>query len=443
MGLIGFAHFGINTFTGREWGDGTEDPALFDPPALDADQWARAFAAAGARQLILTCKHHDGFCLWPSRYTRHSVAASPWRSGRGDLVRELSEACRRAGLRFGVYLSPWDRNCGAYGQGQAYNEYYLGQLEELLTNYGEIGEVWFDGAKGPGVDQEYQVGRWVALIRRLQPNAAIFSESGPDIRWIGNESGVAGETNWSKMTSGGKISGTDAALLGSGRPDGSTWLVGECDVSTRPGWFHHPEEDSKVKTPEELADLYLKSVGRNAVLLLNAPPTKEGLVSQADIDALAALGRFVRESFSENLAAGARASSSSAWPGDSAPVEASAGDRARRPSAVLEPDRSRYWAPEEGDATPWLMLELPSLRLFDAVAIEEYVELGQRIASFRIEARRNGSWSTIARATTVGFRRILRIEPIEAEAIRLVIEESMATPLIRRLSIHRLYREAG
>lgn len=402
-GVSGFAHFGINTFTGREWGDGAEDPRLFNPAALDADQWARAFASAGARRLILTCKHHDGFCLWPSRLTRHSVASSPWRGGKGDVVREVSEACRRAGIGFGIYLSPWDRNNPSYGSGQAYNDYYLGQLEELLSGYGKVCEVWFDGAKGPGVDQDYQVERWVALIRRLQPEAVIFSESGPDLRWIGNEEGVAGETNWSKLTPGGSISGGDAKLLGSGSPGGKAWLVGECDVSIRPGWFYHQEEDDKVKGQAELADLYLKSVGRNAALLLNSPPSPSGSLAAPDVLALASLGRFIRRSFSEDLAEGAILRSSA-----------------------------------EGEAEPWLELELPRPRRFDAISIEESVELGQRVSSFRVEALGPSSWMTIARGTTIGLRRILKVEAREAEAIRLVIERSLARPHIGALSLHRL-----
>ncbi len=428
MGLIGFAHFGINTFSGREWGEGTEDPRLFDPAALDADQWAGAFKAAGARQLILTCKHHDGFCLWPSRLTKHSVASSPWRSGRGDLVREVSEACRRAGLRFGVYLSPWDRNAPSYGRGAEYNEYYLGQLEELLSGYGEIGEVWFDGAKGPGVDQAYAVDRWVALVRRLQPGAAIFSESGPDIRWIGNEDGVAGETNWSKLTPLGSISGSDAALLGRGSPDGSEWLVGECDVSIRPGWFHHPEEDGKVKREEELLELYLKSVGRNSVLLLNVPPTREGRIASADANSLAAFGRLLERAFSEDLASGSTASASSTW----------GRDPAYAPSGASSDDAGLYWAPEEGETSPWIELEFTGPRRFDAVSIEEFVELGQRISAFRVEARRGGRWIGLAQGTTIGYKRILRFPPIEAEALRLAIDGSLATPLVRRVAVHRL-----
>jgi Alpha-L-fucosidase len=428
-GMIGFAHFGVNTFSGSEWGDGTEPETLFAPSALDADQWARAFASAGFGHLILTCKHHDGFCLWPSRLTRHSVAGSPWRGGRGDLVRDLSEACRRAGIGFGVYLSPWDRNAPSYGAGAAYNDYYLGQLEELLSGYGKVDEVWFDGAKGPGVDQGYDTDRWISRIRSLQPQAAIFSESGPDVRWIGNEEGVAGETCWSKLSPKGGISGSDTALLKGGDPRGSAWLVGECDVSIRPGWFYHAEEDGKVKGQDELFDLYLKSVGRNAVLLLNVPPNREGLLAPPDVASLASLGDIVRDSFGEDLAAGARVSASSRF-GDCADYG---------PEAAACPDESRYWAPAEDERESWLLLEFSSPRAFDAIQVEEYVELGQRISAFRIEARSGGSWRSIARGTTLGFKRILRLaEVCTCDAIRLVIEDSLATPLVRRLSLHRL-----
>ncbi|MDP3179813.1 MAG: discoidin domain-containing protein, partial [Spirochaetaceae bacterium] len=283
-------------------------------------------------------------------------------------------------------------------------------------------------AKGPGLEQDYEVDRWVALIRRLQPDAAIFSESGPDIRWIGNEEGVAGETNWSKMPPHRGISGNDTALLGSGVPEGSRWLVGECDVSIRPGWFHHPEEDAKVKTPASLLDLYLKSVGRNAVLLLNVPPTHEGLIAEPDVSTLQGFGHLLWASFSDDLAAGSKASASSTW------ME----NPAFGPENVLDDEAGRYWAAGAGERSAWIVLDFPGTRSVDAIRVEEYIELGQRISAFHVEVLRGGSWTKVAGGTTIGFKRILCFAPVEAEALRLSVDESHAEPLIRRVAVHAL-----
>jgi alpha-L-fucosidase len=278
--LVMFLHFGVNTFTDREWGQGTESPAIFNPVKLDAQQWARAAKNGGFQTLILTAKHHDGFCLWPSRYTNHSVKSSPWRNGQGDVVAELSKACKKFGLKMGLYLSPWDRHEPSYGQGMAYNQHYLGQLYELLTHYGFIHEIWFDGACGEGPNgkkQVYDFPVFWALVRQWQPEAVMFSDAGPDIRWIGNENGHAGETCWSMMDkSRVVIGGGDVAYLNSGDATGTDWIPGECDVSIRKGWFWHP--DQKPKSVDELLDIYFKSVGRNGVLLLNIPPNRDGLL---------------------------------------------------------------------------------------------------------------------------------------------------------------------
>ncbi len=286
MEMVGFIHFTVNTFTDKEWGYGDEDPAVFNPTALDAEQWVLAAKAGGMKQLILTAKHHDGFCLWPSEYTEHSVKASPYKDGKGDIVREFVDACRKHGLKVGLYLSPWDRNHKDYGN-QEYIIYYRNQLRELLTNYGEINEIWFDGANGGdgyygGDNCERHVDKltyydWpntIQLVKELQPGIKIFSDAGPDIRWVGNEHGFAGETFWSTISTENLVIGaSDPAYLNRGDPMGDQWIIGQCDVSIRPGWFYHASEDSLVKSPQELVDIYYKSVGRNGVLLLNCPPT--------------------------------------------------------------------------------------------------------------------------------------------------------------------------
>src|SRR6266513_3651478 len=292
-----FLHVGVNTFTDREWGDGQENPSIFSPSALDARQWARSARNAGARALILTAKHHDGFCMWPTRTTSHSVAASAWRSGRGDVVRELVEACRAEGLTAGLYLSPWDRNNPAYGDSPKYNDLYCDQLTELLTGYGSIAEVWFDGANGEGPSGKRQIYDWprvFGLVRRLQPDAVMFSDAGPDVRWCGNESGTAGDPNWSTVNPDvvpfpGADSPEIKNELQHGDPAGSVWRPAEVDVSIRPGWFHHPAEDDRVRDADNLVGLYFTSVGRNSKLLLNVPPTREGVLHDADVSHLSAM----------------------------------------------------------------------------------------------------------------------------------------------------------
>lgn len=286
-----FAHFGVNTFTDREWGDGREDPRIFAPARLDATQWARAAKASGFRSLILTAKHHDGFCLWPTDTTDHSVRSSPWREGRGDVVREFVEACRAEGLGVGLYLSPWDRHEPSYGDSPRYNDFYVRQLTELLTRYGPLVEVWFDGANGEGPNGRRQVYDWPRFrrtVRSLQPDALMFSDSGPDIRWIGNEKGIAGDPNWCTMDPDSVPEpgvGGEAVtrLLQHGEPHGTAWRPGEADVSIRPGWFWHPAEDDRVRPSENLGELYFSSVGRNANLLLNVPPTVEGLLDRKSV----------------------------------------------------------------------------------------------------------------------------------------------------------------
>ena len=409
-----FLHFGVNTFTDREWGDGTEDPGIFNPAALDATQWVRAARDAGARALVLTAKHHDGFCLWPSGTTDHSVARSPWRNGRGDVVREFVDACRAGGVRAGLYCSPWDRNAPAYGDSPRYNDFYCDQLTELLTQYGPIHEVWFDGANGEGPDGRRQVYDWprlFGLVRKLQPNAVIFSDAGPDIRWIGNEHGEAGDPNWSTVhpvlvpypgASGGGI--TEALLHGN--PDGTDWRPGETDTSIRPGWFYHPAENDTVRTVEELVQLYFTSVGRNSKLLLNVPPTREGLLHQTDVARLAGMRHRLDALFSKNLVADTQ------WQ--------PTGPR----SMVGECDLGRS-----------VVVGLVDLR--------EEIERGQVVARYRLEGSDSGGWQLLTHGTTIGCRKLDRFPPRQVRRIRLIIEDAVDQPRPLRIGLYSGDSQAG
>ena len=426
--LTAFIHFTINTFTDSEWGDGTEDPQLFNPTELDARQWVQVCKDAGMKQIILTAKHHDGFCLWPSKYTEHSVKNSPWRGGQGDLVREVADACREAGLKFGVYLSPWDRHEPTYGDSQRYNEHYKRQLTELLTNYGPIHEVWFDGACGEGPNGKRQVYDWpgyIALIRELQPNAVIFSDAGPDVRWVGNEKGFAGETNWSTLRRDEFHPGTpNFAQLTGGHEDGPYWVPAECDVSIRPGWFYHADQDDKVKTVAQLVDIYYKSVGRNGVLLLNIPPDRRGLIHEIDAARLAEFRRMLTETFRTNLAAG---------------KTAGAGSQAaeHRAALAVDGDADTYWTTEEGVAEATLTIDLGQPVTFDRIMIQEQIRLGQRVRAFAVEVWDGGDWRQVATGTTIGYKRLLQIEPATATRVRLLIKDCRGAPAINEFGLFK------
>jgi len=403
-----FLHFGVNTFTDREWGDGTEDPAIFNPTRLDARQWARAARAAGFRAMILTAKHHDGFCLWPTRTTRHSVASSSWRSGSGDVVREFVDACRAESLGAGVYLSPWDRNAPVYGDSPRYNDFYIEQLTELLTRYGPITEVWFDGANGEGPNGRRQVYDWPSIwgtVRRLQPNAVIFSDAGPDIRWIGNERGVAGDTNWSTVDPEvvqypGASGDAVMRMLREGDPNGSVWRPGETDVSIRPGWFHHAAEDGRVKSVDDLVSIFYTSVGHNSKLLLNVPPTREGVLHDTDVARLASTRSALDSMFAEDLAAGHAAR----W--------TSTGPR----SARLDIDLGKEFA-------------------FSIADLREDVTRGQSVSRFSIVALTSAGPRTIVGGTTIGFRRLARFDPVTTRRVQLSID-ALDTPRPVRLALY-------
>jgi alpha-L-fucosidase len=423
-----FVHFGVNTFTGKEWGDGKESPRVFNPTALDARQWAATCKAAGMNLLILTAKHHDGFCLWPSRYTEHSVKHSPWRHGKGDVVREAAEACRQFGLKFGVYLSPWDRHEPTYGS-DAYNTYYKNQLRELLTEYGPIAEVWWDGACGEGPNGKRQVYDWeeyIAVVRQCQPDAVIFG-MGPDVRWVGNEDGLARESEWSVLPKRGPGDQT-AADLGHRKylaaAKDLVWYPAECDVSIRPGWFYHPEQDDKVKSLAHLVDIYYRSVGRNSVLLLNVPPDRRGLFHENDVARLKELRAVLDETFRTNLARGKPARATSAAPSHPA-------------GAVVDGDKATHWAPDEGVMEAAVEIDLGAPATFDRAMIQEQYPLGQRVEQFALEAWDGQSWKPVAQATTIGAKRLLRFPAVTASRVRLRILDSRDTPAIREFGLYK------
>ncbi len=422
----GFVHFNMNTFTGREWGEGTEPPELFQPSALDCRQWARVAKAAGMKGLILTAKHHDGFCLWPSKLTTHDVASSSWRGGRGDVLRELSEALREQGLKFGLYLSPWDRNQPSYGDSAAYNDYFVGQMREVLTNYGDVFEVWWDGACGEGPNGKRQVYDWErfrATVRELQPGAVMFSDVGPDVRWIGNEHGIAGETCWGMLSPAGFEPGLGAPstnVLNQGEEHGTHWIGGECDVSIRPGWYYHPEQDSEVKSLERLLEIWYGSVGRGANLLLNLPVDRRGLVHENDVARLMELRAALDAIFARDLARGATARASS---------EREAGPKFGAAAAV-DGDTRTYWAAEDATRRASLRVEFASPQLVDHAVIAEPIALGQRVKRFALYGLRGASRVELARGATIGRKRILAFAPTWCDALELSIEDSRAAPLV-------------
>lgn len=442
MEFYGFLHFTVNTFTDKEWGYGDESPSVFDPTDFDADQIVSVAKQAGMRGLILTAKHHDGFCLWPSAYTEHSVKHSPWKDGRGDVVREIATACARHGLRFGVYLSPWDRNHPEYGR-PAYLTYYRNQLRELLTQYGELFAVWFDGANGGdgyygGARERRRIDNrtyydwpntW-QIVRDLQPFACMFSDVGPDFRWVGNERGIAGETCWATLNPGQGVPGNTKADLNHGERPGTHWIPAECDVSIRPGWFYHPSQDNQVKTPGQLLDIYYASVGRGACLNLNLPPDRRGRIHEKDIASLREFRRRLDATFARNLAADARL----------LPSNIRADSPRFGPLHVLDGDRETYWATDDFVLTPTLEVVLPEPRRFNVIDLREHLRLGQRIEAVAIDIDEENAWREIARATSIGNRRLLRLEPVTAKRVRLRILKAAACPALAEFG---LYLEPG
>lgn len=440
MEMNAFIHFTINTYTDREWGDGSESPALFNPSQFDPDQWISVIKETGFKGVILTCKHHDGFCLWPTKYSEHSVKNSPFMEGRGDVVGAVADACRSNDLKFGIYLSPWDRNHADYGT-PAYIVYYRAQLNELFENYGPVFEMWFDGANGGngfygGASETRRINgatyydwpKTISMIRERQSDVIFFSDAGPGVRWVGNEKGVAGETNWNTITIDTLFAGKAGieGLSNRGHENGTRWVPAETDVSIRPGWFYHASEDSLVKSPERLFEIYLTSVGRGSTLLLNIPPDRRGLFHEKDVASLRDFRALLDRAFSVDHARAAKVSASSVR-GQASAYEA---DR------VIDGDRHTYWTTDDGTTSAYLELDLLYTQPVKYVVVQEYIELGQRVKSFEIEAELDGQWTTIASGTTIGYKRILSVDGIETSKLRLVIKDAKACPVISSLSVY-------
>lgn len=440
--LTAFFHFGVNTFTDREWGDGKEDPAVFNPTDFDADQWIRTVKNAGFKQVIITAKHHDGFCLWPTKTTSHSVQSSPWKNGQGDVVKAVADACRRYGIGFGVYLSPWDRNAAVYGT-QAYNDFFVKQLTELLTWYGRVDEVWFDGANGEGPNgkkQVYDFNRWYALIRQLQPDATI-AVMGPDLRWVGTESGYGRATEWSVVPSdnldanaiaassqkdmvfkpAGDMMGDDLGSRDKIRSaKGLVWYPAETDVSIRPGWFYHEKEDSEVKSAAKLLDIYFSSVGRNGVLLLNIPPNRKGRLSLPDSLHLQEFRHLRDQIFQHNLAKTATIQSANGL----------------GTLALTDGNYRTYWTTRGRDTTATIVFNFKQPVEFGVLALQENIKIGQRIESFVLELWENNQWRIITEGTTVGYKRLLEFPAVTGQQFRLRILSSRLNPTLSEIGFY-------
>ena len=422
-----FCHFGPNTFSGQEWGSGAESEDLFNPTGLDCRQWARTAAAAGMKGIIVTAKHHDGFCLWPNPESTHTVAYCRWRDGQGDVLKDLSEACREYGLKFGVYISPWDRNDPAYGTPQ-YNQKYAATLRSVLDgHYGQVFEPWFDGACGEGPTGRRQVYDWPLFhrtVRELQPSAVMFSDVGPGCRWVGNERGEAGITNWSTLDTCGFTPGAGAPptdTLQSGNKGAGAWIPAEVDVSIRPGWFWRSSE--KPKTADELLQIYYRSVGRGSLLLLNVPPDTSGRIAREDSLVMMQWRERIDADFACNLARKARFQ---------APRR-----RGFPPSCLGDGDYGSFWAAPEGERTPCICVELPSECCFDRIVLQEYIPLGQRVEEFTIEALTPSGWERIAAGTTIGYKRILLTEPTLARKLRITINAALGSPVLSEVGIYK------
>ena len=433
-----FVHFTVNTFTDKEWGYGDEPESVFNPTELDCRQWAKTASDAGMKGIIITAKHHDGFCLWPSAYTEHSVKNSPWRDGKGDVVMELRKACDEYGLKMGVYLSPWDRNSAVYGTPE-YLVYYRNQLKELLTKYGDIFEVWFDGANGG--DGYYGGSREVRridnktyydwpnthkIVRELQPAAVMFSDAGPDIRWVGNESGMGSITNWCLLNKDEMYPGGDfASILGEGHDDGNYWVPAEVDVSIRRGWFYHQSQDSLVRSPENLMELYYSSVGRNSNLLLNIPPDRRGLLHENDVNSLMAFRELREKEFANELAQGKKASSD---------VSRGKGYRA---SNVNDGNSETYWATPDDKTTGNITIDLGQETEVNRILVQEYIKLGQRVQEFKAEAFVDGTWKTMVDGTTIGHKIIRKFPVVLTSKVRFTVSKSKACPLISNIELFK------
>jgi alpha-L-fucosidase len=439
MKMNAFIHFTINTFTDREWGMGNESPKEFNPTDINVDQWISVLKETGFKGVILTCKHHDGFCLWPSKYTEHDIANSPFMNGKGDIVRMVSDACRKNGLKFGVYLSPWDRNHKDYGKPE-YIVYYRNQLNELFDNYGPVFEMWFDGANGGdgyygGANEKRRIDGstyydWpttLDIVRSKNPDIIFFSDAGPGVRWVGNERGIAGETNWNNISIDTLFAGKAGIenLLNTGSENGANWVPAETDVSIRPGWFYHAKEDSLVKSPERLFEIYLTSVGRGSVLLLNVPPDRRGLFHQEDVNALKGFRELLDKEFKTDLAPGNETHASNTR-GDDTKYDA---------SNLFDKNPDTYWATDDNQVKGSVDIVFKEPTEIKYIVLKEYIKLGQRVKAFNIDAMVDGRQQRLFTGTTIGHERILKI-PAKVDRIILSITDSKACPLISSMEIY-------
>ncbi|WP_455674469.1 alpha-L-fucosidase [Phocaeicola sp.] len=440
METYAFVHFGLNTFNDREWGYGDSDPKTFNPAKLDCEQWVKTFVQAGMKGVILTAKHHDGFCLWPTELTEYCIRNTPYKDGKGDIVGELAEACKKYGIKFAVYLSPWDRHQANYGSPE-YVEYFHKQLHELMTNYGEVFEVWFDGANGGDgwyggakdsrtIDRKnyYNYPRIYEMLDELQPQAIVFSDGGPGCRWVGNENGFAGATNWSFLRAGEVFPGyAKYRELQYGHADGNQWVAAECDVSIRPGWFFHPEEDNRVKTVDQLTDLYYRSVGHNATLLLNFPVDRNGLVHPIDSANAVNFHKNVQKQLENNLLSGIVPKVSDDRGGDYSA------------KAITDNKYDTYWATNDGVVSATVEFDLPKAEKVNRMMLQEYIPLGQRVKSFTVEYNKDGEWLPVKlneETTTVGYKRLLRFETVTTDKIRVNFTDSRACLCINNIEAY-------
>lgn len=440
METYAFIHFGLNTFNDREWGYGDTDPKTFNPTNLDCEQWAQTLVKAGMKGVILTAKHHDGFCLWPFEGTDYSVKNSPWKNGKGNVVKELSEACKKYGLKFAVYLSPWDRHQANYGTPE-YLPYFYAQLHDLLTNYGPVFEVWFDGANGGDgwyggakdirtIDRKnyYNYPRIYEMLDSIQPQAIIFSDGGPGCRWVGNEKGFAGATNWSFLREGEVHPGYEKSYeLQYGHADGNQWVPAECDVSIRPGWFYHPEEDDRVKSPDQLVDLYYRSVGHNATLLLNFPVDRRGLIHPVDSANAVRFHEMIQQQLKTNLVAGMTPKVSNERGGDFVA------------SALTDDNFDTYWATEDGVTTADIEFSFDTPTRMNRMMLQEYIPLGQRVKAFVVEYLDKDTWLPVKlneETTTIGYKRLLRFETVETKGIRIRITDARGPLCLSNVGVY-------
>jgi alpha-L-fucosidase len=440
-----FVHFGMNTFTDREWGNGSETPAQFNPARLDCRQWASAARAGGFQIALLTAKHHDGFCLWPSRYTDHSVKSSPWRNGKGDLVREFVDAFRAEGIKVGLYLSPWDRHEPSYGTDR-YNDFYCNQLVELLTQYGELHEVWFDGACGEAPDgrkQTYDWQRIFSLVKKHQPGAVTFGDGGTDVRWVGNERGFSGETCWATINpdpirfpgdsgiceaNDAKASTSLETILNQGLPPQSgvpsVWRPAECDVSIRPGWFHHDTENDQVRSVENLVELYFQSAGRNGTLLLNIPPNRDGLFHSVDVERVATWRKTLDSLFSKNFA-------------HSATVTANSSQPAHPAAHLIDSNPDSYWTPFNTHAPHTIEFRWKEPQSIGIVQLKEAITFGQFITGYQVEFETaSGEWKTVSTGTTIGHQKLDRIAAATTCAARVTLTTALSQPSLSAVGFY-------